>query len=231
MNARVPQQVGTGGSRHPLRAQQETGGSGTAAQPFVQQSITSRNPIPSGRAHAWLGTRSHRAAPDASPFGSCGSDPADGSRPRVLPAHVRSRSRAGRGRALGQRPHAATAAHTADRAERPPAGQHPDDPTGSPAGRSLRTTRRASSHTPPTRTPQQDPVVAARGPAARRPACRYRTAGQQLPKRGGALGEKPDGGRRSPAGRQPSRRHRVTSGRRSSKAPLAPVRILGSSLL
>ena len=70
--------------------------------------------MPASPARARLGTRSHGVAPEASPFGSGGSGPGDGSRPRVLPAHVRSRSRAGRGRALARRPPAATAAHTAD---------------------------------------------------------------------------------------------------------------------
>jgi hypothetical protein len=159
-----------GGSRHPLRLS-GTGGSGPGCQSLVQHSVTSQNPIPSGPARARFGTRSLRAAPDASPFGSCGSDPADGSRPRVLPAHVRSRWRAGRGRALGRRLRAATAAHTADRAERRRAGQHLDGLTGSPAGRSLPHDHgRASAHTrPPTQTPQQAPVGAAPGPAARRP--------------------------------------------------------------
>jgi hypothetical protein len=73
--------------------------------------------------------------------------------------------------ALGRRPHAATAAHTADPAEWPRAGRHLDGPTGSPAGRSLPHDHgRASAHTPPpTQTPPQAPVVAARGPAARPP--------------------------------------------------------------
>jgi hypothetical protein len=138
MNARVPQ-VGPDGSHHPTARLTGNWRLGRGCPIVVQQSVTSRNPIPSGPALARLGTRSHRAAPEASPFGSCGSGPADGSRPRVLPVHVRSRSRAGRGPALAQRPPAATAAHTADRAERPRAGQHPDGPTGSAAGRSLRT--------------------------------------------------------------------------------------------
>src|SRR5215213_3549487 len=103
----------------------------------MQQPVTSQNPIPSRPARALFGTRSPRVAPDASPVGSCGSDPADGARPRMLPAHVRSRSPTGTGPALGQRPHAATAAHTTDPAEQPPGGQPPDGPTGSPAGRSL----------------------------------------------------------------------------------------------
>ena len=124
--------------------------------------------MPASPARALFGTRPPRAASEASPFWSCGSDPPDGPRPRVVPARVRSRWRAGTGHALGRRPPAATAA---DPAARPPGGQHPDGPTGSPAGRSRPHDHGgASAHTPPpTQTPPPAPAGAAPEPAARRP--------------------------------------------------------------